>query len=293
MQKNSHCIGDLCALSACGIWALFPVIMHPSLNFFTPIFTAGLSTLSAAVLFAVWLIIKGKTQELLDRRAWPAIMYASILIGVVFYGLLYVGARHTSPGNVSLLGLLEIIVAFLLLGKKEKSSPRQFFGAFLMMFGAVFLLFPGRLEINSGDGLVIISCFFPPYGNYFMKKARACVSATTIMLVRSFFAGMVLILTGLFIEGVPTMQQFQASFWYILISGVVLMGVSKIFWIESLIRIPIPKATAFVALAPAITLIASFLILGESPAAHQIGALIPMCLGLIITVSTREIEVGV
>ena len=89
---------------------------------------------------------------------------------------------------------------FLFLGRKEKVSLRQFVGAMFMMFGAGILLFPGKFEVNIGDCFVICACLFPPYGNYFMKKARVYVSSMTIMLVRSIFAGLILVALGLFFE---------------------------------------------------------------------------------------------
>jgi drug/metabolite transporter (DMT)-like permease len=211
----------------------------------------------------------------------------TFLIGICFYGLLFFGAHRTSPVNVALLSLLEIPFSMLLLRahQSERLTLPQSCGSALMLVGAAWLLSPWNLRLNIGDMVIVGACLLPPLGNYFIKKARRLVASEIIMLVRSMVSGAALCAAALLLEGAPTYQDLAGGLPCVLLSGVLLMGISKILWTEAVHRIPIPKAVSSLALAPPLTVIISVALLGTYPTPTQIAALLPVCIGMLLIAS--------
>ena len=235
--------GELSAILSCALWALFPLFAGPDLNPFGPFFSASLSTLFAVVPLSLLISASGKWHELRNRKAWPHVIWGSLLIGVIFYGLIFTGAQRTNPVNVSFLGLFEVLSSFLALHVfgSEKTTRQEIAGAALMLFGAAILLCPGRVEIHVGDILVIIACGIAPYGNVFFKKARMEISSGTIIWMRSLLSGMILFVIALMFEESPSTVPLKKGIFYILFNGIFIMGIGKILWNEAIFRLPIPK----------------------------------------------------
>jgi drug/metabolite transporter (DMT)-like permease len=220
------------------------------------------------------------------RGAWPAIFYATLLIGVVFYALIFWAAKLTSPVNLALLGLMEVPLSFLLLRRyhTERVSLIQALGSALMVCGAVVIVFSPEMEINLGDILVLAACALPPFGNYYAKQARQLVGSEIILLLRSAGGGLILLVAALFYEGFPSRSSLVAGLPFIALAGLLPMGISKLLWTEAVHRLPIPKAVSSAALVPALTVVLSFIILGTYPTAAQLIALLPVCIGVVLAV---------
>ena len=278
--------GELFALLSCVMWALFPIFAGPDLNPFRPFFSASLSTLFAVIPLSLLISIEGKWHEIHKQEAWPSIIFGSIIVGVLFYGLIFTGAQHTNPVNVSFLGLLEVLSSFLLLHVfgNEKTSRQEIVGAALMLTGAIILLFPGKLEINLGDILVIIACGIAPYGNLFFKRARMQVSSSVVIWMRSMLSGFILLLFAFTFEEVPSSESFRKGAVYLLMNGIFIMGLGKILWNEAIFRLPIPKATSFMCVVPGCTLLFSFVLIDRVPAVNELIALAPITTGLLLLV---------
>lgn len=292
MSLSQTRVGEIYTASACLLWSAFPILVNRQLNPFSPFYTAALSTFFALIPTAILMTVRRRWPEVLLRRAWLPILYGSLLIGFVFYAFVFVGAQMTSPGNVALLGLMEIPFAFLLLRgiKSEKASRAHVAGAALMFSGAALLLLPAELLINSGDICIIVSCLLPPYGNLWLKRARGFVSSETLLFLRSLIsAPLLLLLSFLFEAATPASVQWS-GLKYVAINGILLMGIQKILWSEGMYRLPLPKATTFVALGPASTLLLAYLILGIIPSGIEIASLLPISGGLLLLVSRGQQE---
>ena len=153
----------------------------------------------------------------------------------------------------------------------------------LMAVGAFAVLFPGgRLHLNEGDIIILVASAIPPVGNYFAQKAREQVGSNMIMFIRSILSGIFILFMAFLFEPVPVQADVTNALFFILVNGLLLMGLSKILWIEGIHRIPITKAVALNSVAPAFTLLFAFLIIGEMPSVWQFLGFLPMLIGIFL-----------
>jgi drug/metabolite transporter (DMT)-like permease len=295
MQRNSARLGEASILLSALLWSLFPVLTILTYSTLSPLFTAGIATLLASLFFAVLLTIRDEWGMLLARGAWKDIALATFFIGIAYYGLMFLALRSTSAGNAAILALMEVFFSFLIVGlllKHEPLSPRTIIGGTCMVLGAVLVLLPNAtMEWQKGSLLVIAATAFAPLGNRHAQRARALVTSNAIMFVRSLLSGSTLLALGLIIEPYPTTQALIHSAGYLLINGILVLGLSKILWIEGIHRLPITKAISIESINPLFTLLFAFLILHEMPGLPQIAALVPIGVGmLLLTKSASDPE---
>ena len=275
--------GEMYIFFEAALWGLFPVITILTYSQLPPLFSAGIGSLIAAVFFAGIVTTRGRWHQFGRTTPWKEILTASVLIGFFFYSFLFVGLKHTTAGNGSIVLLMEVFSSFVLLGfllKHEPLIPVQMLGAACMVMGSLFILLPKASGWHSGDVLILIGTLFPPLGNRCIQQARLRISTECMMFVRSMVSGCLLLLLAWFTEPMPDGRTLHASLGFLLINGLLLLGYSKILWIEGIRFIPITKAISIASIAPLCTLIFASLFLHERVTTHQIFALIPMIAGV-------------
>lgn len=282
MTLSEHGKGDMYIYVTSILWALFPIVTVLTYLTLEPLPSLALSTLFAAIFFAVMVTVRKKWHELRNTAALRDILYVTLFIGVGFYFFIFMALKYTSAGNVSLVGLLEILFSYLFFSvwKKEEFSVRHIMGSLLMIAGAVVVLLPNATIFNIGDFLVIVSVMLAPFGNYFQRRARLQVSSEIIMFVRSLLTTpVVFVLAFVFGQGI-TFAGAAGSFWFLLLNGVLLLGFSKILWIEAIHRVSVTRANALSSISPLLTLLFAYLILGDVPTVFQLASFVPLALGL-------------
>ncbi len=271
--------GDLFMFSNIFLWAFFPIVTKFSLGTISPLFSASASTIFAVLFFVIVLTIQKRWPEVLRRDAWGDIFWTSIFIGVMYYGLIFSALNHTTAGDVSILSLLEILFSFLFLAlllKHEKFIFSQFVGSLFMILGAFLILFHGKFIWNAGDLLVVLAVMIAPFGNIFQQRARHKVSSATIMFFRSLISSIFLFVLAFFMEKIPSREALVGMLPFFLINGMLMLGLSKIFWTEAIHRIPITRALSLEPVAPLLTLIFAFFFLAETPTIWQILGFLPI-----------------
>lgn len=276
--------GEMAVLGETLLWSLFPVITVFTYASLSPFVSLAWSTVFATAFFAMCLTWRGKWKEVANRAVWLDIAWSALFIGVLHYGLVFLGLRYSTPGNVALVALTEILWSFLFFNvwKKERMTSGSLLGALLMAFGAaitIFRDFDGTF--NRGDLLVFLAMAVGPAGNHFQRKAHVHVGSETIMFLRSLMTLPVLFLAAfLFHEG--NSEGLHDAWGFLLVNGFFLLGLSKILWIEAIVRLPVVKALAISGISPLLTLFFSFVFLGQVPTAVQLLAFVPMFFGLIL-----------
>lgn len=158
-----------------------------------------------------------------------------------------------------------------------------------MAAGAVLILFPGKFDLNPGDLLVLLAAMSAPIANRYQQRSRRYVSAQTILFVRSLLSlPLLALLAFLFSDRTPVFADMAGVWPLILINGLVLMGFSKIFWVEGLHRISLTKASALTAVGPLFTLIFAWWVLDERPGVLQWLGMVPILIGGILI--TRRVS---
>ena len=277
---NNDKRGELYTFSLTLIEAWFPIFA-----FFSVAALGGLHayfySLSIAVIFLfVWWLLRGKQYEVGKRSAYKNLALTSLYITSLF-ALTFVGLQYTSATNVAIILFLQILFSYLFLGKKQgESLNRQHtLGAALMTIGALLVLFPGTWQINIGDVLVLLAAMIAPIANTYQKKARAQVSAETVLLVRSLIALPFLFALAYLLEVPPSWEQIQQQWHWLLLTGFLVFFVSKILWIEAIYLLPITKVNALYAFAPLMTMGLAYIVLQEVPSWSQVMGILPILLG--------------
>lgn len=272
--------GELFVLAETLLWSWFPVVSILSYAYLPPLWSLTLAIGVAALFFAGVLTVKKRWKEV--KASWRSMdIFLSAFFIALLYIFLFTGLEYTTAGNGAVILFLHVLFSYLFfnLWKKEAMDGVHKWGVALMSLGAVTILFPGTAAVNPGDGLVLLAAVCAPLANYFMQKARKAVSAETLLLVRSLLSLPFLIALALVLERPPEWEKAAGAVPYLLVNGVLLLGLSKILWIEAIHRISVTKAAAMTALGPAFTLAIAFWVLGETPGLWQLVGVVPVLAG--------------
>lgn len=276
--------GELFVVAGAVLWASFPVVTILSYNHLSPLTSLAWSTLIAAVFFGIIVTFKRKWHEVKNAKALKDILLASSIIGLGFYLLFFFGLKYTSAGNAAIIALTEALFSYLLfnLYHREHISKEHIWGVILMLTAACIVLLPNVTSLRIGDLLILSAAFVAPIGNFFQRRARKQVSSEFIMFGRSAVAAIGLFILIFALGEQATVMDLRQSWLVLLLSGFLLMGLSKIFWIESIHRISVTKANAVSgSIKPIVTLLLAWLILRDIPTVWQISSVIPMFFGVI------------
>lgn len=265
-------------------WSIFPVI---SIVAYQKIHSLYVASFSSAIAFIFFLIIVWKKKQFkyfLNKEALKYTLFASLTIGIAYYGLIFYGISKTSAGNAGIIMLMEIFFTFVILNlfKAEKSTKNQIIGSTLMVIGAIFVIFPGKIQLNLGDLIILIATMFPPLGNHWMRKAREFTSSSFIMLIRSSISAITFFIIAISVANIPSFTDINSILWVLLINGIFVIGLGKIFWIEGIHRIPITICISMSTISPLLTLFFAYFILKDIPTLWQLSAIIPMTIGVFI-----------
>ncbi len=264
------------------LWSSFPVLTLVALKS-VPVFTAAaLTTLCSTLFFLILLIWKPQKQRP-SKSCIRDIAFACITIGVGYYAFVYVGISLTTPGNAAIVGLMEIFFSYLfisVIGRHEPFVKSHVLGAVLMVTGILFVLIPSAHVFRSGDFILLVGSMIPPLGNLAMQRARKEVSAAYIMFFRSLTATVALGILALLFEGLPAPHALWSAFPAILFGGFLLMGLSKILWIEAIHRLPITQTISVASIQPLFTMLFAFILLGDAPEWMQLLSLPPIMAGM-------------
>jgi len=275
--------GELFIFSEAFLWAFYPIVSSVLVHTFSPIFALAVSTLAAGIFFGSVVLIQKKWHELFIREAWKYLIPMILLLGIFFYGLLFFSLQYTTPGNVSIISLMEVFFTMLFLGAVtgiEKLSRVTVIGGTLMVIGAFFVIFPGSITPNPGDVLVFVAMIIPPFGNLLTKKVRKYMSSATLMFARSIIAGLFFLSLAWILGDIPETMISWKLIGLILLNGSIFLGFSKILWIEGIHRIQISKAISLASITPAVTLLFAYVILKQPPTVFQLLGLVPIIIGI-------------
>ncbi|OGF73429.1 hypothetical protein A2W57_00890 [Candidatus Giovannonibacteria bacterium RIFCSPHIGHO2_02_43_16] len=265
-------------------WSFFPVITVLSYRTLPGLVSLGWSTFFATVFFAVLVGIRKKWKELINPVLWKYIFFIALFIGVLYYLFLFLGLEKTTPGNAAIIALFEICTSytFFSLYRRERMSFEHTLGVVFMLLGALIVLVKDFSGFNLGDVFVLLATFFPPIGNLFQQKARLIASSESIMFLRSAVSIPIVFMLAYLFNEHATRSDVRISLAYLLINGVLLLGLSKILWIESIHRISVTKANALSSISPLLTLLIAWALLSQVPTVWQLASLAPFIFGVLL-----------
>ena len=278
-------LGELFMIALSFFEGWFPIVTIMVLQTMTPIFAYSFTLMFVIMLFLTIILLENKVGEFFCWSAWADLLLSSFFITLMSI-CLFTGLVYTTVSNMAVLFFLQVLFSFLyfnILGN-EPFSKVHLLGAALMTCGALIILFPEQLHLNLGDLLILIASAIAPIANLFQKRALKQVSSEIILAFRSIIALPVILFMAFILEPEPDREMIMIALPWLAINGLLLMGLSKIFWLESIHRISITKASAMAAFVPVFTLLFAYLALNEVPGITQIIGIFPVLIGgLLIT----------
>jgi drug/metabolite transporter (DMT)-like permease len=285
--------GEAIIMSEALLWGLFPVITVLSLKSVPALLALAWSTLFATIFFALILFLKKGWSQLKNREVAKDILLATLILGILYYVLFFFGLNYTSPGNASIIALTEAFFSFCFFNvwHKEYVTSEHIVGAILMIVGGVIVLYPNVNKIQIGDLLILSAVIIAPLGNYFQRRARKSVSSEAILFVRSTLSMVVIFALAYFTKENFAEIGSGKVLVFLVINGFFLLGLSKLLWIEGIHRIGVMKANALNGLAPLVTLLFAWILLGSIPTKSQLLSFIPMFFGVVLlSMNKRKIS---
>lgn len=284
-QSKSQRLGETYLFIEMAIFSLFPLIINAGTKIMPPLFFAGVSLLTAAVFFFVYLAFTGQLKQLQNKAILKLSTIITLLVVVIPYFAIFTGTKLTSGINTAIFLQTEILFALVLckFWLKEKISRFQMVGSISIFIGALFVLYSGHFGLNMGDLLIILGTSIYPLGNVYSKKALEIASPMLILFIRSLFGGIILIALSLLFEKQTPFSLPLKTLELIIINGLGMMFISKILWYEGLKRLSLTKATAITMSYPIFTLIFAAIFLKEIPTLYQLVGLTIIMFGVYLT----------
>ena len=274
--------GELFVITDVAIMGIFPVVAVLSYANLASMASLAWSVLVATVLLAIVIVVRGTWRELARPGVLKCGFFSGLYIGAIFYALYYLALQYTSPGNVSLLMLFQVLTSFLLFNvyRREPFSPAYKAGAVFMIVGA--LLARDWHNPNVGDLIALGATVAAPIGNYYQQQGRRLCSGEALLFLRSAFAALLLFSLAALIGALAPITTVAAALPYLLFNGIAGFVIAKLCWIEGIHRMSVTKAIALTALGPLFTLFFAWVILGQVPTAWQLVSLAPFVVGVLL-----------
>ena len=273
--------GELIIISEAVIWSFFPIIIISVYQYISPLFTLALGNFFAVIFFFFILCFKQKWSDFKHKKGLINVALASVFL-CSFWIVVFIGLQYTTAGNASIVLLMEILFSFVFFGvwQKEQFTPAHIGGAIIMTIGAIFILFPGKIEVNIGDLILLIGTMIPPIGNMYQQRARQQISTETLLFVRNLLGLPIVILIAFLLKQTsPSIIDIQNALPLLILNGIVMFGICKIMWIEGIHRITVSKAVTLNTISPVFTLIFAYYILQEIPTFWQFLGFLPILIG--------------
>jgi drug/metabolite transporter (DMT)-like permease len=287
--------GELSMFVSAFLWAFFPILTVVMYRKLPSIIVLGWDTVFCGIFFIGLIAFRNRWHEFRSWYFWKYAIGASLCIGVLFYGLYFIGLSKTTPGNATIIALSEVLTSFVFfsLYKKELLSKSHILGAILMLVGAFFVLVPGYSGAHIGDFFVLGATIIAPLGNYFQRKVRAVASSESLVFARCIISAPFIFILARVLGQHADAGAVYDMIPYLIIAGVVLFGLSKFLWIEAIHRISVTKASALSSLTPFLTLLFAWLILRQVPTVWQLASLVPFFLGTLLLTDNLRLRKGI
>lgn len=248
------------------------------------VFTAVRSVIIGIAFFFIVSYRSKFSYKIFKKVSWKYLISIAIIGGSFAFLLFFNGLKLTTAGRGALLQktlpLYVTVLAFLFL--KEKISRKYLYAMLLMFIGTLAIYFT-QINITElwsnpslGDILIISATFLWAVENVIARKAmKKGENNFIVSFARMFFGGLIMfgfvVLFGKF-DLILSMSVQQMT--NILISTIILFSY-VLFWYWSIKIINVSKASSFLLLSPAISLLVGTLFLGEPvPLIQIIGSML-------------------
>lgn len=279
--------GEYFILSSALIEGLYPIVINAGTRSFPPILFAAVSVMLSALLFLVFVLRQGSFLRIFSRKALIPLCGVTLFVILIPYPLIYIGSSMSTGINTAILLQTEILFTFVFFTVffGERASIQKILGALLVLFGAVSILFQDNFSFsNPGNFLILLAALFPPFGNYFAKKALQIVKPVDVLFFRYLLGGIFLLVFGFLFEGSydwPTIARSDMIF-LLPLNAFLTLSLGKLFWYQGLQKLSVTRAISILFSYPAFSLVYAMIFLHEIPSSFQIIGFLFIMAGLVL-----------
>ncbi len=235
----------------------------------------------AGMFFIMFFSKKSTAEKKLEKKDLPFVI-GMILLDIAAPICLLVGLSRTSPENAALLNNFEIvatsIIAYFIF--KEKISKRLAAAIVIITAASVLLSFENiqSLKFSEGSFFVLMACICWGFENNCTKKLSG-KNPCEIVVVKGLCSG-----TGSLVIGLVSGEKLipGREILYALLLGFTAYGLSITCYIYAQRYLGAARTSSYYALAPFISVAASFIVFKNHPGIIFIIALILMIIGAVL-----------
>lgn len=283
-------------LLLCIVWGSTWLAIKISLESFPPFFSAGLRFLIASITIYILMRIKD-IQPQLNKGAIKLYIRMLFFSFVIPFGLVYWAEQFIESGLASVLFatypfFVAIFASFS--NTKEKISTSSIFGM-LIGFSGIIIIFQDSFSIKISDyfwGMIaiVVSAMLQASVAVKIKSSGKFLNPFSMNLIPMFFAGLILIISGLLFEDMKKISITERgilSVLYLAIIGSVITFTS-FYWLLKKVSVILMSLIAFITPIVAIFL-GSFFYGEELSNEHLIGTILVLIGVLISTTSANSL----
>ena len=275
----------------CGLWGLNQVATKVALAEIAPLLQAGLRSLGAALLVALWSRARGQAlRSGTPAGAWRGGLLAGALFAAEF-GCIFVGLQYTSASRMVVFVYLAPFVVALgmpLIARAERLSRVQAAGLLVAFAGVAWAFgesFNGPATAGSrqwlGDALGVLAALLWGCTTLSIRATRLSAAPAEVTLLYQLGVSGVLLLAASALAGEPWPARVGAlSLAMMGFQTVVVSFASYLLWFELLRRYPATKLSAFTLLTPLAGLLAGVALLDEPLTTRLVAATAAVCMGI-------------
>jgi drug/metabolite transporter (DMT)-like permease len=275
IERKSHLdtVAVFTLLLCCALWGLNQVVTKLTLFYLPPLLQAGLRSLGAALLVALWARSRG-----ISLSTRNGTLTGGLLAGLTFaleFGCIYTGLQFTQASRMVVFIYVAPFVVALgmpLVARSERPTPLQLLGLGIA-FGGVAWAFAEGLTGGAdhgkrwiGDALGLLAAVLWGSNTLAIRGSRlATASPEQTLYYQLALSGPLLVAASLLAGEVwPAPLQLGLRPWLLMaFQAVVISFASYLLWFWLLRRYPATRVTAFTLLTPLFGLLAGVGLLGE------------------------------
>jgi len=266
------------------IWWFFPIISKILVTQMNYIFALWISALFASIYFFIVFFLKKEWKYFSKHKDWKYLLIHSLINWIIFYSLIFYWLQHTTAINGSIFGLTEIFFSYLFfwfIFTKDTSKLHEIIWTILIVIWTIYIIFPWNIQVNLWDLMIIIAMAIVPFWNQCTKLAARTFSSNFIMLIRSIITSIFLISVWFIFFQAPELETIKSLYLELIISWVLIFGLSKQLLVEWMKRLSVPRASSFLPLYPILTIFYGMIFYSIYPDFSQFTWLIPMIIWVI------------
>lgn len=280
----------------CLIWGTTWLVTRLGLNSLTPLFSAGIRFIVATI--TILFFMKFQSLKLnTDKLSIRLYIFMGLFAYAIPFALIYWGQMYVASGLAAVIfAIFPFFIALFnkIFFPKEKIGLMKFLAMILGFIGIIIIFMDeiGFYNISFwGMFVILIACSIQAILAVVIKKFGEHINPLSINLIPMFIAGVLLIITSLFLEDISkNIFDFNGIF-SILYLGIIgsVVVFTAYYWLIKKINLIILSLTAFI--EPVIALFVGWLLNEEVLKQNQLVGVVLVLFGVLISSVTFKFNI--